>query len=315
MRVAVIGAGAIGAVLAGAGCDSGHQVTLCVRTPIDRLVLEQSEGAGPEGGNAIERTLPVSIISDPADPAVTIADVVWVAIKASDVAGAAPWLAALCGADTLVAAAQNGLDQDLRLLPFVPSEWVVPALTYVAAERVAPGRVVHLAGDRIVVPAGEAESRLAAATSARLVVRGVEDMRTAAWRKLLGNLIANPITALTMRRIGVMSEPGIEDLARGLLLEAVEVGRAEGARLGDGDIAAVLAGTGRYGDRTGSSMLYDRLAGLPLEHQFLTGEVVRRAETHGIPVPLNSAILALLEALDRGRNLSTGSQPGRLSKY
>jgi 2-dehydropantoate 2-reductase len=98
-----------------------------------------------------------------------------------------------------------------------------------------------------------------------------------------------------------MDEPGIEDLARGLLLEAVQVGRAEGARLGDEDVAAVLAGTGQYGTRTGSSMLYDRLAGLPLEHQYLTGEVVRRAETHGIPVPLNAGILALLEALDRSR--------------
>ena len=79
------------------------------------------------------------------------------------------------------------------------------------------------------------------------------------------------------------------------------MGRAEGASLSDEDVAAVLAGTSRYGDRTGSSMLYDRLAGQPLEHRYLTGEVVRRAERHGIPVPLNAAVLALLDALDRGR--------------
>ena len=79
------------------------------------------------------------------------------------------------------------------------------------------------------------------------------------------------------------------------------MGRAEGASLGEEDVAAVLTGTSRYGDRTGSSMLYDRMAGLPLEHRHLTGEVVRRAERHGIPVPLNAAILALLDALDRGR--------------
>ena len=102
-----------------------------------------------------------------------------------------------------------------------------------------------------------------------------------------------------MRRIDVMDDPGIAELARGLLVEAVEVARAEGAALGGEDVEAVLAGTGQYGPRTGSSMLYDRLAGLPLEHQYLTGEVVRRAETHGIPVPLNSAILALLDAVDR----------------
>jgi 2-dehydropantoate 2-reductase len=293
MHVAVIGAGAIGAVLAGAASDSGHQVTVCARTPIDALVLER---------DGVDRTLPVQIAIDPGDGLLDVADVVWVTTKAGDTASAAPWLARLAGADSLVASAQNGLDQDVRLSPFVPSGWVVPALTYIAAERVGPGRVVHLAGNRIVVPAGEAENRLAKVT-AGLVVRGAQDMRTASWRKLLGNLVANPITTLTLRRIGVMDEPAIKDLARGLLLEAVQVGRAEGARLGDEDVAAVLAGTGQYGARTGSSMLYDRLANLPLEHQFLTGEVVRRAETHGIPVPLNAGILALLEALDRGRNI------------
>ena len=187
--------------------------------------------------------------------------------------------------------------------PFVDTGWVVPALAYMAAERLRPGRVVHLAGNRILVPAGEAEARLADVTRPDLAVRGVEDMPTAAWRKLLGNLVANPITTLTLRRIGVMQDPGIEELARGLLVEAVEVGRAEGARLRHEDVTEVLEGTRQYGDRTGSSMLYDRLAGHRLEHQYLTGEVVRRAETHGIPVPLNAAILALLDALDRARRL------------
>jgi 2-dehydropantoate 2-reductase len=294
MQVAVIGSGAIGTVVAGAACAADQKVTLCVRTPIDSLILER---------NGVARQLPVAIATDPSGPGLTRADVVWVTTKIGDTPGAAPWLATLSGPDTLVAVAQNGLDQAARLTSYAPSEWVVPALTYIAAERLERGRVVHLAGDRIIVPAGKAETILSE-TTAGLLVRGVQDMRTASWHKLLGNLIANPITTLTLRRIGVMVEPGIEDLARGLLLEAVQVGRAEGARLGDEDVAAVLAGTGQYGDRTGSSMLYDRLAGLPLEHQYLTGEVVRRAETHGIPVPLNAAILALLEALDRGRTHS-----------
>jgi 2-dehydropantoate 2-reductase len=290
MHVAVIGAGAIGTVLAAAACDSGQRVTVCARTPIPSLMLER---------DGEERTLPVTITTDPSDPEVAPAHIVWVATKLRDTPSAAPWLARVCSPDTLVAAAQNGLDQDTRLAAFTPGAWVVAALTYIAAERLRPGRIVHLAGDRVVVPVGEAENLLTQAT-AGLVVRGVQDMRTASWLKLLGNLVANPITTLTLRRIGVMEEPGIEDLARGLLLEAVEVGRAEGAHLGDEDVAAVLAGTGQYGDRTGSSMLYDRLAGLPLEHQYLTGEVVRRAVTHGIPVPLNAAILVLLDVLDPG---------------
>jgi 2-dehydropantoate 2-reductase len=296
MRVAVVGAGAIGAVVAAAAADSGHDVTVCARTPIDSLILED-EGQ--------ERSLPVTIEADPSNLSGDAADVVFLTVKATDTAQAGPWLARLCGPDTVVASAQNGLDQEARLAPYVPAGRVVAALAYIAAERLSPGRVLFLAGDRIVVPV-EFEPILAESVSrGGLVVRGVADMRTASWQKLLGNLVANPITALTMRRISVMREPGIADLARGLLLEALQVGRADGARLRDDDVEAVLAGTGRYGDRTGSSMLYDRLAGRPLEHQFLTGEVVRRGSNYAIPVPLNAAVLALLEAVDPGRGENT----------
>jgi 2-dehydropantoate 2-reductase len=293
MRVAVVGAGAIGIVLAAAGCDAGHEVTVCARSPVSRLSLKRRDTT---------REVAAQVVSEPShlDDAGSV-DVVWLTTKAGDTAGAAPWFERLCGTNTLVAVAQNGLDHEARVAPYLPDGWVVPALAYIAAERTGPGQVTHLAGDRIVVPVGEAETRLSAAVAGDggLVVRGVTDIRQASWRKLLGNLVANPITALTMRRIDVMEDPGIAELARGLLVEAVEVARAEGTALSEDDIETVLAGTGQYGSRTGSSMLYDRLAGLPLEHQYLTGEVVRRAETHGIPVPLNAAILALLDALDR----------------
>jgi 2-dehydropantoate 2-reductase len=298
VRVAVVGAGAIGTVLAGAACDAGHDVTVCTRTPIDTLILERDGKV---------RALPVTVLADPNDAGrggSTPADVMWVATKVGDSAGTAPWLDRFCGPDTLVAAAQNGLDHHDRLAPYTPASRVVPALAYVAAERIDRARVVHLGGDRIVVPQGEAEAILADAAGRGLVIHGTRDIWTASWRKLLGNLVANPITTLTLRRIGVMKDPGISELARGLLVEAVAVGQAEGARLNDDDVERVLAGTRQYGDRTGSSMLYDRLAARPLEHQHLTGEVVRRAEQHVIPVPLNTAVLALLDALDRGRDVN-----------
>ena len=292
MRVAVVGAGAIGAVVAAAASRSGHEVVVCVRTPIDSLVLETADQ---------EEKLPVDLVADPSELDGQPADVVFLTVKATDTASAAPWLARLCAPSTLVASAQNGLDHEARLAPYLPAGQVVPALAYIAAERLGPGVVRHLAGDRIVTAAG-AEARLSeAVTAGGLVIRGAADIRTAEWQKLLGNLVANPITTLTMRRIGVMREPGVADLARGLLLEAVMVGRAEGAQLRDEEVEAIVVGAGRYGDQTGSSMLYDRLAGRPLEHQFLTGEVVRRGRARGLPVPLNAAMLALLDAIDAGR--------------
>lgn len=287
MTVAVIGAGGIGAVIA-AGAAPG--VLLCVRTPIDSLEILSEEGA---------RRVAATIVADPSSAPGPV-DVVFLTVKATDTAGAAGWLAALCSPSTLVVVVQNGLEQVARVGPYLPDGvQAVPGLAYIAAERLTAGRVQHLAGNFLQVPTWSVPA--VAAAVPELVVRGTDDMVTASWKKLLANLVANPITALTMRRIDVMTEPGIADLARDVLGEAVAVGRASEAYVTDDDIERIIAGTAQYGSGTGSSMLYDRLAGRPTEHQFLTGEVVRRGRDLGIPTPVNSALLALLEAIDRGR--------------
>jgi 2-dehydropantoate 2-reductase len=296
--VAVIGAGAIGAVIAAALLDAGHAPLLCVRTPIPSLSVES------EGG---ERVLAVEVATDPD----TVSPVDWVLIttKAQDTAGAAPWLRALCRPDTTVVALQNGIDHAARLAPFVGGATVLPALVYLAAERVAPGKVVHHTGRRLAVPAGSTGASFAQLLKGGgLEVVEEPDLVTAEWRKLLSNVVANPITTLTMRRVDVMTDPGMEELGRALMGEAVAVARAEGAAVGQGDIDETFA---RYralrpGSTSGSSMYYDRLAGLPLEHEELTGALVRVARRHGIPTPFNDTVLTLLRALDRGRTALDG---------
>jgi 2-dehydropantoate 2-reductase len=240
----------------------------------------------------------VTIVSSPAEVVGGTVDVVFLTVKATDTASASGWLGPLCSASTVVVVVQNGLDQADRAAPYLPPGVVaVPGLAYLAAERLSAGRVRHLAGSLLIVPS-EVVDRVAPAVPG-LKVRGTDDVVTACWQKLLGNLVANPITALTMRRITVMGEPGIADLARALLREAVAVGRVSGAALEDSLIDQIVEGTAQYGPDTGSSMLYDRMAGRPMEHQFLTGEVVRRGGALGIPTPMNAALLALLEAIDR----------------
>ena len=304
MRVAVIGAGAIGAVLAEAATAAGHEVVLAVRTPVDGLVVEHHP-EGPEVRVAVTVVSDLAAAGGPVRGASGVGpvDVVFLTVKATDTAAAAGWMGRWASPAVPVVAVQNGLDHADRLAPHVPAGTPVFAgLAYVAAERLEAGRVRHLAGDLLIVPAAAAELVTAAVGGpGGMRVRGADDMVTESWRKLLGNLVANPLTALTMRRIDVMGEPGIADLARGVLAEAVAVGRAAGADLDESEIERVVEGTGRYGPATGSSMLYDRLAGRPLEHQYLTGEVVRRGRALGVPTPLNSALLALLEATDRGR--------------
>ncbi len=287
-RIAVIGSGAIGGVLAAAAHDLGHQVTLCARTPFDRLSLETPDGTAE---------VPVPVVTEPD----AVGDVDWVLLttKVPDVAGARPWLERLDAPGTPVVVVQNGIEHRESVADMGLSAPVLPALIYVAAERVRPGHVVRRSPGTMLVEPGEVGTRFAALLAGSPVeVSVAEDFAAAAWRKLLSNVGANPITALTLRRLDVFDVPEVRDLGAALLDEALAVARAEGAALTRADVDAVVSGfTSDFPRENGSSMLYDRLAGLPTEHEHITGAVVRAARRHGIPVPRNETVLALMRGL------------------
>ncbi|WP_206313522.1 2-dehydropantoate 2-reductase [Streptomyces coryli] len=286
--VAIIGAGAIGTVFGAAAEEAGADVVVCVRTPVDGLVLD-AFGA--------ERPLSVRVTADPGE--VRPVDWVLLTTKVQDTESARPWLAALCGPGTVVVAAQNGVGHRERVQPLVPAARVVPALVYVNAERLAPGRVLHRGGKGLVLPAGPEARALAGLLAATwLEVTEEADFTTAAWRKLLSNAAANPVTALTGRRLGVLKEPEVREVAAALLAEAVAVGAAEGAKVGPEDVGATLEFYGNYPDQAGTSMLSDRLAMRPLEHEYISGTVTRLGRRHGIPTPVTQAVYALLGALE-----------------
>jgi 2-dehydropantoate 2-reductase len=285
--MAVIGAGAIGGVLAQAASQAGHDVTLCVRTPIPSLSVTRD-------GEVSQ--VPARITADPGS-LTGPADWVLLTTKGYQTAGAAPWLRRLAGPDTVVVAVQNGVDHTERLAPLRLPGPVLPALAYIAARRDGPGQVVHVSGRRAVVPYGAAGTAFAALLAGGPVdVELSPDFLTAAWRKLLTNVAANPVTALTGQTLGVLGSPGIPWLVHGLLTEAVAAGAAAGAGLSAADVADTLDFYARFDAGTGTSMLEDRLAGRPTEHEEITGAVVRTADRHGVDVPLNRAVLALLAA-------------------
>jgi 2-dehydropantoate 2-reductase len=150
----------------------------------------------------------------------------------------------------------------------------------------------------VVVPDDEA-GRTAAALFAGsgIDVEVVADFLTAAWDKLLVNVMANPLTALTGRPTGeLFDEPAMAALGLELALETVEVARAEGAALTPEHAQRALGWLSALRG-TRSSMLQDRAAGRTMEHQGLFGPVVALGQRHGVPTPLTRALLALLDAL------------------
>jgi len=291
LTIAVIGLGSIGGVAAGCLAALGrHDVIACVRKPIEKLTLEQP-------GGAVE--LPLRALTDAAQAEVV--DWVLLCTKTYQTEAAAPWLARLCAPLTRVAVLQNGIDHVARVAPLVNGAAVIPVIVYYNGERLAPDRVRLRQGassDFVVAndQFGNAFAQLFAGTPLRVQLG--DDFVTIAWRKLLINAIASPITALTLQRQAVLRRADVKELALALLDEAIAVGRAEGAKLADDEAAQTLATLFTFAGELGTSMYFDRLAERKIEVEALTGAIVAAAARHGIATPLNKAMLALLRAID-----------------
>ena len=189
---------------------------------------------------------------------------------------------------------QNGIDHVARVAPLANGATVVPVIVYYNGERLAADRVRlrHGADQDFVVAdddAGRAFAQLFDGTPLRVLLS--DDFVTLAWRKLLINAVANPITALTLQRQAVLRRPDMQELCLAMLDEAIAVARAEGAQLAADEAARTLATLFTFSGELGTSMYFDRLAGRPLEVEALTGAIVAAGERHGIATPLNRALL------------------------
>ena len=277
-RIGIVGVGAIGGLLAAELIAAGHDVVLCGRSPLTRLVVDRRERP---------RDFDVNVHTDPFHTGPV--DYALVTLKGHDNAAANPWLDRFDA--RVVVVVQNGVEHEQGI-----GREVVPGIINTAVERTGPGRLVHRAGNQLTLgPGGEAFAPLLEGSA--LTVRIDPDFRTAAWRKLLSNLGANPLTALAQRRSDVFREPAVRKFVLDLLAEAVTIGRAEGARLNDDDPAATLTGYGALADDVGTSMLHDREAGRRLEIEPLVGAVLRAADRHGLPAPRAETLYALLKAI------------------
>jgi 2-dehydropantoate 2-reductase len=287
--VAVIGLGSIGGVIAGllAALDR-YDIVACVRRPIERLVVERPEGT-------VE--VPIRALTDPAQAQPV--DWILLCTKTQDTQASASWLKRLCGPHTRIATLQNGIGHAERLAPFVGQAAVVPTIVYYNSERLAPDRVRYRrAGEYDFAVSNDAGGQAFAALldGASLPTLCSGDFKTLAWRKLLLNAAANPISALTLRRNAVFHRDDVKALCLALLAETAVVGRADGAQLADDEPEQSMARLLAIPPDAGSSMYFDRLAGRQLEIEALTGAVVAAGQRHGIPTPLNRMLLTLARA-------------------
>ncbi len=288
--VAVIGLGRVGGIAAAWLQHGGrHDVTVCARRPLAKLTLEHDRGAVD---------LPLRTLTDPTDAYAV--DWVLLCTKAHETASAAPWLEKLCRPTTRIAVLQNGIGHAERVAPFARGAAVLPVVVYYNGERLSEDRVrfrhvsehdVAVADDEL----GRGFAQLLAGTPIAVLLSA--DFKTLIWRKLLINAVANPITALTRQRQGVLRRNDVRALSLDVLAEAIAVARADGARLASDEAEQTLRTLYTYPPEAGTSMYFDTLAGRPLEIEALTGAIVSAGEKYGVATPLNRALLTLVRAV------------------
>ena len=209
-------------------------------------------------------------------------------------------------ADGSVASVQNGIGNEEAIAGHV--ERVVRGTTFPAGRLVEPGHVQwDVKGDTTIgpfepspAPAGEIERLAEACTRAGLPTSAVADARGPQWRKLIFNAATNPVGALTGLTHGrVCENQGLRELVSGLVDEGKAVAAAQGIEL-DADPEELIDHAARpdvaYDHK--ASMLQDVEARRQTEIDNLNGGIVRFGGEHGVPAPLNEAILALVKGLE-----------------
>jgi 2-dehydropantoate 2-reductase len=210
-------------------------------------------------------------------------------------------------ADGAVCSVQNGIGNEETLAGHVSR--VIRGTTFPAGRIVEPGHVQwDVKGDTTIgpfepspAPLDEVERLAAACTRAGLPTEAVSDARGPQWRKLIFNAATNPVGALTGLTHGrVCEDPALRRLVSGLVDEGKAVAAAQQIVL-DADPEELIDHAAKpevaYDHK--ASMLQDVEARRETEIDYLNGGIARFGREHGVPTPLNEAILALVKGLER----------------
>jgi len=311
MRVAVLGAGAIGAYVGAALARGGADVHVIARG--EHLAAMQKRGirvASPRGDFAAHPPA----TDDPR--AVGPVDFVFLGLKANCYATAGPLLEPLLHQDTAVIAAQNGIpwwyfqgvdgpyasrrieavDPAGAVTRAIPPRRAIGCVVYAGTELEAPGVVRHLEGTRFTIgePDGSRSERCARFSEA-MIAGGLKcpvetsELRNEVWVKLMGNVAFNPVSVLTRATIAAMCRhQPTRQLVTTMMQEALAVAAAVGATP-QVSVERRLAGAEKVGEHR-TSTLQDLLAGKPLERGPIIDAVIELADMTDTAVPALRAV-------------------------
>ena len=331
MKIAVVGAGAIGGYLGARLALAGEDVTFIARGA--NLAALQANGIKLILEDDTEQlTRNIRAVQKMAEAGAQ--DVVLLTLKAHQVKDVLPDLRALFGPETMVVTMQNGIpwwyfhklggpfdgrvvrsvDPDGAIAATIEVDRVIGSVVYPASELAAPGVVRVIEGNRFTLGEldGSKTPRIEALSQA-MIRAGFKspvskDIRSEIWLKLWGNLTFNPISALTHATLAdICRFPATRELAAGMMREAQAIGEKLGVEF-KVSLEKRIAGAEAVGQHK-TSMLQDVEQGRPLELDALVGSVVELGRITATPTPTIDAIYACTSLLAQ----TLAAQQGKLA--
>ena len=303
MRIAIFGAGGVGAYFGARLAQGGAELAVIARG--EHLAAIRANGLRVESVHGDMHVRPSVASDDPAD--VGRVDVVLLGVKTWQVPDVAPALAPLLGPETIVVPLQNGVETVEQLSRVIGAEHVVGGLCSGFCFIVGPGHVRHIGGVTFI-KFGELDGRRSARVEAlreafaavRVDAEVPDDIRVALWEKLLLVVPFGGVGAVTRAPIGVLvTEPATRDLLTRGMREIEAVARGFGVVLPIGVVERTLAVLDAVTPSGTSSLQRDIAAGKRSELDAWTGAVVRLGRRAGVPTPLHDVLYAALLPQER----------------
>jgi 2-dehydropantoate 2-reductase len=306
MKIAVVGAGAMGSIFGARLAQGGHDTVLVDVAP---ALVERINADGVTVVRQDEETVTrVPATTDPAS--VGTVDIVAFCVKCYQTAAAAELARPLIGTDTVIASLQNGWGNGDVLAGAYPADQIVVGVTYNSGTVLDVARVAHpgvgptTLGSFTEGSMDGAERLAGALTDGGLEATVASPIRPEIWKKLILNASSLPPAALTGMTAGAMTaDEDMHELMTAAAREAVAVAQAQGYDIdADERIDYIHTLSGKAGP-TKASMLQDVEGGRRTEIDVINGAVVRAADETGVPVPINRAFVQLIRAWESERGL------------
>ncbi len=303
MKIAVIGAGAMGSIFGGLLKEAGEDVTFVdiYKEHMDKVAKDGLSIELPNGESKTIRGIKTATSTE----GLPKMDLIVIFVKSTVTEEAAKEAKALVKEDTLFLTLQNGLGNGEKIAEVVGEEKVLLGVTTCGGTFLGPGKVrfagkgdTYIGGLKVgeerVKPVVEAFNKAGLPTYYRSDVIGL------VWDKLFVNVTINPVTAITGLKNGeLLSYEETKALMKGLVYEAVKVAEKRGVKRDPEEVYQHALKVAEKTAKNISSMLQDIMKKRKTEIETINGKIVEYGKETGVSTPYNEVITYLVKTLEK----------------